>query len=340
MGGGQTNSALFKFLTMVGYRFLWVILFFVLIACSQDDDSALNLPLEDPYIDWDMHEPFALDFHFSSLELFMGFAEMAEPRGESSLIEASGLVPSVKNPGYLWSHEDKNNSNRIFLLDENTGQTVASYTFPGVLNRDWEDIEIGPGPTEGEIYIYLGEIGDNNAVYGQYRIYRIPEPVFLESHSGQVNNLDIEVDIIEYVYPNKNHDAESLLLDPYTRDLFVITKRDALSIIYVLPYPQNTEQTTEAIKVGELFFREATAGNISIDGEHMVVKNYDHIFYWPRVDSLNIVDWFQNKPFRLPYNPSEPQGEAICFDLNSDGYYTLSEFSNEITPVLYYYEKN
>ena len=311
----------------------------LLTGCSQDDDHGLNQVIVDPHVDWENHQLFTLDFNLSSLQIHQGFSPQAEARGESTLIEASGLAPSVKNPGYLWSHQDKNNSNQIFLLDEETGKTVASYTFDGVLNRDWEDIEIGPGPEEGEVYIYLGEIGDNNAVYGQYRIYRIPEPIFLESHKGQVNRIDVEVDIIEYIYPDKNHDAETLLLDPYTKDIFVVSKRDYLSYIYVLPYPQSKETTTTATKVGKLFFREATGGNISLDGRHMVIKNYERIFYWPRVDSLNMVDWLKTEPFLLPYNPVEPQGEAICFDINSKGYYTLSEFSNEIIPQLYYYKK-
>ena len=44
-------------------------------------------------------------------------------------------------------------------------------------NRDWEDIAVGPGPVDGKNYVYVGEIGDNDAKYRFKRVYRFEEPV-------------------------------------------------------------------------------------------------------------------------------------------------------------------
>lgn len=320
------------------FSYICLYTFFTLsfIACKETDEEIttdVNF--------WESHEPFELDY---SLPLGLArsdkFSETASALGESDLIESSGIVLSIANPGYLWTHEDKNNTNEIFLLNARTGQTVASYELNGVFNRDWEDIEIGPGPVEGVNYIYLGEVGDNDRVYRDYKIYRFEEPIFEEIHRGKKNSIaNDEIQTIVFNYPDrKKHDVETLLLDPWTKDLFLVTKRDFYSIIYVLPFPQSTDQINEPILVGEFPFTRAVGGNISLDGRDMLIKTYDFILFWERNEGENMVDMFTRIPKLAPYNPSEPQGEAICFDGNK-GYYTLSEFSNAIVPVLYYYNR-
>ncbi|MGY6743120.1 MAG: hypothetical protein ACXIUQ_10320 [Cecembia sp.] len=312
------------------------LVFFFILGCKDGNDIIEPNPQF-----WESHEPFELEYSAPlGLTRSDKFPEMADARGESDLIEASGIVISTANQGYLWSHEDRGNSNEIFLLDVATGETVASYELTGIFNRDWEDIEIGPGPEAGINYIYLGEVGDNNRVYRDYKIYRFKEPVFNEDHRGKktpINNQDIET--ITFRYPDGlRHDVETLLLDPWTKDLFLVTKRDFFSIIYVLPYPQDTETPMEAIRVGEFPFTRAVGGNISLDGKEMLIKTNDFIMHWERLEGESMVDMFKKVPKLAPYNPTEPQGEAICFDHNK-GYYTLSEFSNAIVPVLYYYHR-
>jgi hypothetical protein len=311
-------------------------LLFFLIACNPD--------VEEPILQgefWDNHEPFELDYTVpSGLIRNAKYPDQAESRGESDLIEASGIVVSLANPGYLWTHEDKNNQNEIYLLNQNTAETVASLKLDGIFNRDWEDIEIGPGPESGINYIYLGEVGDNDRVYRDYKIYRFKETLLSEDdHGKQLTIPNSEIETITFNYPDRlRHDVETLLLDPWTKDLFLVTKRDFFSIIYVLPYPQSTNDPMTAIRVGEFPFTRAVGGNISLDGREMLIKTYDFILHWERGEEENMVDMFTKMPTRVPYNPIEPQGEAICFDQNK-GYYTLSEFSNAIVPVLYYYPR-
>lgn len=340
----NTEAGLFDWLLFLrktqimkfNYTFLFTFFILSLVSCNEIDEGP------DPEVDfWESHEPFELDYNLPmGLARSDKFAETAQALGESDLIEASGIVISIANPGYLWTHEDKNNTNEIFLLDAMTGETVASYELTGIFNRDWEDIEIGLGPVDGVNYIYLGEVGDNDRVYRDYKIYRFEEPVYEEEHRGKKNPIaSEEIQTITFNYPeNKRHDVETLLLDPWTKDLFLVTKRDFFSIIYVLPFPQNTDQPTEPVLVGEFPFTRAVGGNIALDGREMLIKTYDFILHWERSEGENMVDMFTGIPKLAPYNPTEPQGEAICFDSNK-GYFTLSEFSNAIVPVLYYYDR-
>lgn len=304
----------------------------LLFACDKAEETPSDF--------WENHEAFQMEYDIpSGISPSDLFLPVGENRGEVDLEEASGLVISLANPSHLWTHEDKSNDNSIFLIDQVNGEIVAEYKINGTRNRDWEDIEIGSGPEEGINYIYIGEIGDNDRVYTSYSIYRFEEPIFEESHRGKVLIISPEVDEIRFNYAEREkHDAETLLLDPYTKDLFLVTKRSFFSTVYVLPYPQSTTERMEAIKVMEFPFTRAVGGNISLDGREMLIKTYDHIMHWKREPNESMVDMLSKIPSLAPYNPREPQGEAICFD-QAKGYYTLSERSNSIEPVLYHYAR-
>jgi hypothetical protein len=317
------------------YLIIIVFTLFSCLSCSESDGTEPQISI------WETHEAFELEYSAPfGLAQSDKFQSTADHKGTSDLIEASGIVASISNPGYLWSHQDKNNTNEIFLIDASTGETVASYSLELIFNRDWEDIEIGPGPIEGINYLYVGEVGDNDRVYRDYKIYRFEEPKLQDIHLGNKNQIANElIETITFTYPDRlKHDVETLLLDPWTKDLFLVTKRDFFSIIYVLPYPQSTQENIRPIRVGEFPFTRAVGGNISRDGKEMLIKTYDFILHWERNTDETMVDMFKSIPQRAPYNPTEPQGEAICFD-ESKGYYTLSEFSNAIVPVLYHYPR-
>jgi len=315
---------------------LTAITLMLLQACSSDEGVG---PSEEEGR-WRSLETFKIEWRINDLEMTNLFSAKGQPKGESTMAEASGLAPSISNPGFLWSHNDKGNENLLFLLDKKTGQTVARYRLQGINNRDWEDMEITAGSDAN--YIFLGDIGDNNRVYPNYVIHRFVEPVFDEAHRGMVIDWTPE-DHLEYryIYPEgKKHDSETLLYDPVFDDLYVVTKRDFNSIIYALPGDLDWTQTQEARYIGEFRFTRAVGGNVSIDGSQVLVKTYDFIMYWKRDLEKPLWKTLQSQPMLAPYNPVEPQGEAISFDLEGRAYYTLSEYSNSITPVLYKYIKN
>ncbi|WP_246539053.1 hypothetical protein [Litoribacter ruber] len=293
----------------------------------------------EPQLDeWEQWEPFQSEYALNELERVSFFVDEGIAKGMSTLTEASGLAYSRKNPGYIWTHQDSGNDNLIFLLDANTAETVAAYRIPGIFNRDWEDMEIGPGPQDGVDYIYLGEIGDNRQAFSTYKIYRFEEPLFEEAHRGEVVALEWDFDTIEYRYPDKSHDAEALMVDPVTKDIYIATKRDFRAMVFVAPYPQPVDELMTLTHVGNLGFTRALAGTVSVDGNEVLIKDDARIFYWQRNEGESFAKMLARTPKLAPYNPVEPQGEAVCFDLDG-GYFTLSEFSNGIVPVLYHYPR-
>jgi hypothetical protein len=255
--------------------------------------------------------------------------------------EASGIVASYRNKGFLWTHNDSGDRNRIFLLDAN-GKGTREFNLEGATNRDWEAISMAQFP-EGS-YLYVGEIGDNNAVHPESAIYRVPEPDVTATTAQYVTLKNVQK--ISFKYPDGPRDAECFLIDQYSKDIFIISKRENNKRLYKLSYPQSYTQTTTAEFVQELNFSNIpgtpsyiTDGNISVDNKEIIIKNYLQVFHWRRNTNESIPDALKRTPTMLPYT-AEPQGEGVCFSQDGSGYYTISETGPNFLPVhLYFYKR-
>ena len=259
--------------------------------------------------------------------------ESAQAKGTINnkiLNEASGLAASEYRPELLWTHNDSGDKPRLFLINQ-SAEIVAQYLLKGAQNRDWEDIATGPGPDDGHSYIYVGEIGDNRAIYDTKIIYRLKEPK--EGSSTEITDFDT----IEFVYPDGKRDAESLLVDPLTKDLYVLSKREDKIGIYLAAYPQSTTEVITLEKLGAIPFHNTVAADISADGNEILLKTYGEIRYWQR-KGRSVADTLLSASRSVEYTP-EPQGESIAFTKDGKGFFTLSEKRNGVEPVLYYFNR-
>jgi len=246
--------------------------------------------------------------------------------------EASGIADSKANQGNIWVEEDSGNPPDIYLVGHN-GAIKSKVHLQGATNTDWEDIQLSNGPTAGNPYLYVGDIGDNNAVRTECSFLRFPEPA---AGTATVT----QYDKIRFKYPDGPRDAEAFLVDPTTKDIFIITKRDSHSKIYKLPYPQDTVNVTTATFISTLSFNGVVSAALSADGQQLVVKTYGDIYYYIRNTSQPIDSTLKGSFKKLGYQ-MEPQGEAVCFALDGSGFYTLSE-TPSILPIpatLNFYKK-
>jgi hypothetical protein len=252
------------------------------------------------------------------------------------LIEASGMVVSRSNPGLIWVHNDSGDKSRLFLIDTN-GRHYGIFNVVGTKNRDWEDIAIGPGPERGKNYIYIGDIGDNIGNREIKQIYRVPEPD-LKAMQLPADRKIRGAETISFRYPDGNRDAETLIVDPFTRDIYVVSKREPMVHVYLAKYPQPVNEIITLEHVATLDISIATGGDISSNGREILIRTYADIYYWVRKNSEPLAETFKREPKRLPYE-MEPQGEAIAWKVDGSGYFTLSEKIGEPMPVLYFYER-
>jgi hypothetical protein len=247
------------------------------------------------------------------------------------LNETSGIAASRQNSNVLWAHNDSGDSARVFAMNTQ-GTHLGIYNLSGVTATDWEDIAVGPGPVSGQSYLYLGDIGDNNAQHSFIRIHRVAEPT-VSSNQTPVQTTLTGVQTITLQYPDGARDAETLMVDPLTKDIYVVSKREDRSRLYRAAYPQSTSTTVVMQYVAQLPWGWATGGDISPDGTEILVRGYSNASLWSRPLGGSIADAFQSAGVSVPL-VSEPQGEAIGFDAAGHGYYTTSEGVN---PPLYYF---
>jgi hypothetical protein len=261
-----------------------------------------------------------------------GFAGTPQeyPLSDVRLNEASGIADSKANPGYLWVEQDSGNPPDITLLQHN-GTVFKSVHLANAVNRDWEDIVLSTGPIAGKQYLYIAETGDNLLVHSDYAIYRLEEPMATTDTVQQV-------DRIAFFYPDGSHNAEAILVDPGTKDIYIITKTDLHSKLFKLTYPYSTNKMNQAEEAGTLPYNYAVSAAISPSGRELVVKTYEAIYYYQRAAGETIPQTLSKKYIRLPYQ-QEPQGEAIVFANNDSGYYTISEKALASSVKLYFYKR-
>jgi len=251
--------------------------------------------------------------------------------------EASGIAASRKNPGVLWTHNDSGDLNRVFAFNTHGGH-LGVYYIDGAGALDWEDMAVGPGPDPGVQYLYIGDIGDNQAQRELKYIYRVPEPD-VDSNQTPIDTTIYGTEIITYKYPDGKRDAETVMVDPLTKDIYVVSKRENNVRVYLAQYPQSTTDTLMLEHKITLDSTQITGGDISPSGLEILIKTYFNIFYWHRAPGQDLWVALANEPLIVPYI-WEPQGEAVGWEPeNLGGYYTISEERMGIPAHLYYYPR-
>jgi hypothetical protein len=254
--------------------------------------------------------------------------------------EISGIAASRINEDLYYVHNDSGDTSRFFAILP-SGQVKSVIYFKGDPRErygvhDCEDIAVGPGPVPGKSYVYMGDIGDNYSVRNYITVYR------MEEKTAWVNDSIAKADDaapIHFRYPDGPKDAETLMIDPIEKLICIISKRQDSVTVYTSPLDYKTNDTLVLTKRCRLYFpgvklfRWITAGDISKDGEQVLVKSYIKVYYWKRRGNTPIWKTLQKRPQILPYT-QEKQGEAIGFTPDGKGYYTTSE--GVYSPIYYY----
>lgn len=253
--------------------------------------------------------------------------------------EISGLVASRANAGVLWLHNDSGDANRLYPMSTDR-RVLGTYTVTGATASDWEDIAIGGGPTAGASYLYVGDIGSSR---NRVTIWRVPEPTVSATQTYRSTAI-AGVTRLDYKYPGaETYDAETLLADPVTRDLFVVTKGRSGSKVFRAAYPHNTSSTPATLElVASIPFGSstmpgtfdaakpynhllATAGDISPDGAEIVVRTYNDGYLWRRAAGQTVgAAIAAGSPCPVPVRAGQ---EAIGFAADASRLYMMSEGS-------------
>jgi hypothetical protein len=257
------------------------------------------------------------------------------------LDEASGLAASRLNPGVLWSHNDSGGSAKLWAMTFD-GDDLGTYSLEGVSATDWEDVASGPGSKPGQWYLYVGDIGANDRRRLSVVVHRVVEPKVEPDQKDKKRELN-DFATWHLRYPGgPAPDAEALMVDPETADLYVVAKVDSPHPhVYRARAPHDPDPVIDLVDVATLTLLKTgsghsylvTAGDISADGRWVLVRTYSDAYLWPRPPGLSLAEAMKAAPCRVPL-AKEAQGEAIAWSPSGFGYFTVSEGTRE--PIDYF----
>ena len=222
----------------------------------------------------------------------------------ADLVENSAALMSRAQPGIIFTINDSGNEPLLFALDT-TGADRGAWRVVGASNVDWEAAALGPCPsvdasartTHSSGCIYIGDTGDNNAVYTQRAIYRVREPgAQATGFSGA-----LATERLDYRYPDRPHDVEAMYVAA-DGTVTLITKRpleDARghlrpALVFSLPNAFWGSDTTAVAQLvdslpivpGSAPRRLITDASLSTDGRLLAVRTYAQIYVFA-TDSSN-----------------------------------------------------
>ena len=255
------------------------------------------------------------------------------------ITESSGLVASHCNQNVFWTHNDSGNEALIFALTPD-GKKLGTWKVQGAKNHDWEDVAAFKN-SAGECFLYIGDIGNNARERGEFAIYRVKEPfVTGETNSGRKNPLLTEpAEAIKFDYPEMRHDAETLMVHPQTRDIYILSKRiSGASGVYRLAAANHRSDKTNRLEKIADFSVPAmpngflTGGAISPDGKRVIICDYFAAYEITLpANAKNFNDIWKEKPLKIELGERK-QGEAICYSVDGKSIYATSEKRN--SPII------
>jgi hypothetical protein len=201
---------------------------------------------------------------------------------DEDIFESSGLVD---RGDVVYTNNDSGDDAVVYGVDPATGRTVSRTTYADSV----EDVEaIAPG-AHGTVW--AGDTGDNRHRRDDVAVYRmVPED---GTHPGVRYTL---------TYPDGPHDAETLLVQPRTQRVFVVSKSVFGGTVYAAPRHPVAGSRPNRMRPFARVRGLVTDGSFFPDGRHVLLRTYStaSVYTFPGFGLVGTV--------RLP---AQPQGEGI-----------------------------
>lgn len=212
---------------------------------------------------------------------------------DARITESSGLAASLRHPGVVWTHNDSGGKPQLFAVGAD-GAVKATVTLAGAAAVDWEAIALGKDE-RGEPALYVGDIGDNDGRRTDAAIYRVPEPEVL--HDTQLTPVRYRI-----AYADGPRDAEALMLNPRTNQVYVASKALSGAGIYTFTGPPREDAVNTLTRTAKAPAM-VTDGAFSPDGTRLILRGYlSSDMYSAPGKWIGAVD-----------SPVQKQGESVTF---------------------------
>lgn len=248
-------------------------------------------------------------------------------RVESRVLdELSGLVASRSQRGVFWTHNDSGDYPRVFAIDAR-GKRRGTLHVLDAFASDWEDIALIANPG-GPDTLVLADIGDNLSRRTGVQLYFVDEPrLSPELPEQTLRSVARRLDVR---YEDGPHDAEALLADPLTGDLYIVQKGPVALFwarvgVYRIPANKLHDEQVVAFRVAEIPLGPVTSGDVRHDGLGVALRNYTTARYYARSPHEPLFRAFQASGCELALADVGKLGEALCFAPDDASYFTVAE---------------
>lgn len=220
---------------------------------------------------------------------------------DPDIVESSGLVA---RDDALVTTNDSSDEGRVFTVDRR-GRTIGTTTWGEA--RDVEAL----APIEDDVLV--GDIGDNGAVRDSVSILRVPVGAGEQSVDPAT--------AVELVYPEGPRDAETLMVDPVSGRVLIVSKVVLGGAVYEVPPDAVPPSVGAPAPLEPVRLREigsvrgfVTDGAFFPDGRHLLVRGYGSatVYSWPDLRDVG--------SFALP---EQEQGEGIAVEEVAGDYRVL-----------------
>ncbi len=275
---------------------------------------------------------------------------VARPAGimtDQRLVEFSGMAPSRRVDRRFWAINDGGQAASLWQIDAR-GRIKREVPINGITNVDFEDIT--SFVYKKKAYLAIGEIGDNAAATNLHKIYVIAEP------SAKAKTADVAW-VVTYKYPDRAHDAESLMADVKNDRFYIVNKRVEPPAMFSLPLKPSQSSTVIADDVGLManiprpvtnggvidpksvnqitYASQPTSAVLDCSGDRIYLLTYAAVYrYHKRADQHWKDALIGQQPLRIQLPPIY-QAEAITLSTDCS---TLFVGSEKVPSVLWKYE--
>ena len=237
----------------------------------------------------------------------------------------------------LWAVNDSGNDPLLWALGTD-GRLLGTVRVAGVKNEDWE--ALASFELDGESWLVIGDVGDNDAVRATVRLHYVREPVIDGGKLPEDASVRPER-TVNFSYEDGPRDCESLAVDVLGRRVLLMSKRVKPPALYELPLrphgkvvaakiaprvsiPALDEERSRLLARLARYATQPTAMDLSSDGRTLVVQTYTDAFRFRRGKGQTWAGALAEEPERIPV-PLMPQAEALAFSRAGRSFWVSSE---------------
>lgn len=259
---------------------------------------------------------------------------------DNRIKESSGLASSMCSEGVLWTHNDSGGGPLIFAVGTDA-KVLGRWKVERAASIDWEDIASAKR-NDGKCELFIGDIGDNELTRSYISVYKVDEPKAVPDENGSGSG--VYASEIRLLYPDGPHNAETLLIHPKTRDIYILTKtRDGPAGIYRIRRnewePEIGKIAVRLTKIGGLSLPAfpvgfLTGGDIASNGQRVVICDYFNAYEYTLPKQAKAFDEVWKVTPKIIDVGTREQGEAVAYSPGTDSILLTSESKSGNSPLI------